>query len=91
MSVTIITLNIGTDRTEQTVDPDHLMWHLIMVYTVSHSSSTVEVISAGSKIDFLYPPTPPIVAGYYGFTLDVHVSARPSLSRRYVLPSIFHF
>ena len=35
----------------------------------------------------IFIPHHTIVAGYYGFTLDVHVSVRPSVVR----PSIFRF
>ena len=35
---------------------------------------------------FLFIPHHTIVAGYYGFTLDVHVSVRPSVSHTSVHP-----
>ena len=39
----------------------------------------------------LFIPRHTIVAGYYGFTLDVRVSVRPSVSRTSIRPSVFRF
>ena len=39
----------------------------------------------------VFIPRHTIVAGYYGFTLDVRVSVLPSVSQSYVRPSIISF
>ena len=52
---TIITLNIGTDRPEQTMQIQircHKMQCLIRVYTGCHLSSTITDTPTSSKIDF---------------------------------------
>ena len=57
-------------------------------------SSTLSVLGKTAADDILeyfifFIPRHTIVAGYYGFTLDIHVSAvRPSVSQPYARPSV---